>query len=85
MADVSDKAISKRWNSRVIANGWQTNPMGADLYMEKYGKNISIEKIEALMYYARSRNCDNFYRGMLKHRDHLAMKLKAKEVAEKLF
>lgn len=49
-----NKEIIKRWNERVIANGWdKMGAEGAKAYLEKYGKNISNEKLLALADYAR--------------------------------
>jgi hypothetical protein len=57
MRKVSVADIQKRWDERVIPNGWDTHPNGAELYLKKYGRNISNEKLEALMkvaYHMRS-------------------------------
>jgi rubrerythrin len=47
------KAVADRWESRVVANGW--DEMGADgamAYLVKYGKTMGEQKMEAFAEYA---------------------------------
>jgi hypothetical protein len=64
---VSQKEIMKRWEERVVANGWEDSAEGARSYLEKYGKNISNEKLQAFADYARSECYDDFADEMEEH------------------
>lgn len=55
------KDIEKRWNERVIPNGWdQMGARGARAYLQRYGRNIGQEKVIKLSQYARSKNAIEF-------------------------
>jgi hypothetical protein len=48
-----NKEIIKRWNERVVPNGWdKQGAKGAKAYLEKYGKKIGAEKLQAFVDYA---------------------------------
>lgn len=65
MAKVSEKDIAKRWDERVVPNGWhELGAAGARAYLEKYGRNISMDKANALAEYARQRGYDEFADGI---------------------
>lgn len=61
---VNEKEIAKRWNERVLPNAWQTDAKGAVLYLTKYGKNISNDKLQAFADYARKQGCEAFAKHM---------------------
>ena len=47
--------IESRWNSRVVANGWdKRGAEGAKLYLARYGNEIGCEKLAALAYLAEA-------------------------------
>ena len=51
--------VDQRWRSRVVPNGWHTmGKDGAREYVKKYGKGISIQKLEALAECARDHECE---------------------------
>jgi len=77
------KAIIERWISRVLANDWHLSAEGADAYLEKYGKNISNDKVQALADYARAEGCELFALGMECHLNE-ANKLYTVEDAEEI-
>lgn len=63
---MSKKDIEKRWNERVVLNGWDTmGASGARLYLERYGKNISDNKLKAFAEYAQSLGRKEFAEEML--------------------
>jgi len=58
---ISEKEIAKRWNERIVTNNWHNEgESGVFAYLEKYGRNISNEKIQALADYARKQGFDEF-------------------------
>jgi len=83
MALINEKEIRERWNSRVVPNNWHNMPDGAALYLKKYGKGISEEKVEAFMNYSRYKS-ESFYNGMKEHLDYMISKRKAREAIQKL-
>lgn len=65
---MSSKAIIKRRNERVIPNGWdEMGAEGAQLYLEKYGKTIGPEKLQAFADYAYSLSLTEFGDEMIAH------------------
>ena len=55
------KAIVDRWNERVVANQWdKMGAEGAQMYLDKYGKNISNDKLKDFAEYARSLGLTEF-------------------------
>ena len=55
------KDIEKRWNERIVPNGWdKMGSEGAELYMEKYGRGMGNDKKLAFVDYARSIDCNEF-------------------------
>lgn len=71
-----NKAIIKRWNEKVVPNGWdKMGAEGAQLYLEKYGHNIGPEKVQAFADYAYSLGFKEFGDEMKKHSNILMGKL----------
>ena len=61
MGKINEKDIAKRWTERIVANGWQNEGrVGAMAYLEKYGRNISCDKVQAIADYARKQGCEDF-------------------------
>lgn len=61
------KDIEKRWNERVIPNGWdKQGARGAQYYLSRYGKGIGQEKLIKLSQYARSKNAPEFAEELIK-------------------
>lgn len=59
------KAIMDRWSKRVVPNGWdKMGAEGAKMYIDKYGKNISNDKLKDFAEYARSLGLNDFANGM---------------------
>jgi hypothetical protein len=53
--------VEERWNSRVVANNWdEMGTEGAKLYLEKFGKNIGNQKLQAFAEYAYSLGLKEF-------------------------
>jgi len=76
MRKISVRDIQERWNNRVIPNGWNRHPNGAELYLKKYGRNISDEKLKALMDYA-------YYMGSIDFGDYIHERLYPQNVVNK--
>lgn len=83
MANINESEIIERWNNRVVPNKWHIISNGAELYLKKYGKGISEEKVKALMKYSEYKSL-SFYNGMKKHLEYMIAKRKAKESLSKL-
>lgn len=63
---MSKKDIEKRWNERIVPNGWdKMGAAGAQAYLEKYGKNIGEDKLKAFAERALSLGLGEFANAML--------------------
>ena len=61
---MSRSDIEDRWRNRIVPNGWNgMGEEGAKLYLKKYGRNISEEKLRNLANCAREHSCLDMAKG----------------------
>ena len=79
---MKESDIVKRWNERIVRNGWdKEGKSGASAYLEKYGRNIGDEKLQALADYARKMGCVEFAAFLEGTKGMSKPKLKSREIS----
>jgi rubrerythrin len=68
MSGAMRRQVETRWQSRVIANGWdEYGAEGAREYLQKYGKTMGEEKMRAFAEYAKEQGAREFSAEMFRN------------------